>query len=75
MRFTIDPIEDGFIHGIQCPRAKSNMTPCVVTDGMCAFADDGACVGCGWTMTIEEWREQRTKARGAQARVAQEPRP
>jgi hypothetical protein len=32
---------------IGCPRAKSDMTPCVARDGRLACADDGACVGCG----------------------------
>lgn len=31
----------------ECPRAKSDMTPCVVRDGKLACADDGVCVGCG----------------------------
>lgn len=30
-----------------CPRKRSDMTPCVVTDGENARADDGVCVGCG----------------------------
>lgn len=32
---------------IDCPRAKSPMTPCVLRDGDLAVADDGLCVGCG----------------------------
>ena len=32
----------------KCPRAKSDMTPCIIKDGDVAFADDGVCVGCGW---------------------------
>ena len=32
---------------ISCPRAKSDMTPCVVRDGRVACANDGFCVGCG----------------------------
>jgi hypothetical protein len=32
---------------IDCPRAKSWMTPCVARDGQFAAADDGVCVGCG----------------------------
>lgn len=30
---------------IGCPRAKSDMTPCVARDGRLA-TDDGECVGC-----------------------------
>jgi hypothetical protein len=32
---------------IDCPRAKSWMTPCIARDGATALADDGVCVGCG----------------------------
>jgi hypothetical protein len=32
---------------IGCPRANSDMTPCVARDGRSACADDGVCVGCG----------------------------
>jgi hypothetical protein len=32
---------------VGCPRAKSDMTPCVARDGQTAVADDGICVGCG----------------------------
>lgn len=32
---------------IDCPRAKSDMTPCVARDGKIACADNGVCVGCG----------------------------
>lgn len=32
---------------VGCPRAKSDMTPCVARDGASAQADDGVCVGCG----------------------------
>jgi hypothetical protein len=32
---------------VGCPRAKSDMTPCVARDGFSAQADDGLCVGCG----------------------------
>jgi hypothetical protein len=32
---------------VGCPRAKSDMTPCVARDGHTAQADDGVCVGCG----------------------------
>lgn len=31
---------------IDCPRAKSWMTPCIARDGNVALADDGRCVGC-----------------------------
>lgn len=31
---------------IDCPRAKSEMTPCMARDGHLALADDGRCVGC-----------------------------
>lgn len=32
---------------IGCPRAKSDMTPCIARDGHTALADDDGCVGCG----------------------------
>lgn len=32
---------------IDCPRAKTWMTPCIARDGALALADDGVCVGCG----------------------------
>ena len=32
---------------VGCPRAKSDMTPCVARDGRTAEADDRCCVGCG----------------------------
>jgi hypothetical protein len=31
---------------IGCPRARTDMTPCVARDGRLACADDGLCVGC-----------------------------
>jgi hypothetical protein len=31
---------------VGCPRAKSDMTPCIARDGHLALADDRACVGC-----------------------------
>lgn len=31
---------------IDCPRAKTWMTPCIARDGHLALADDGKCVGC-----------------------------
>jgi hypothetical protein len=32
---------------VGCPRAKSDMTPCVARDGRTACDDSGECVGCG----------------------------
>jgi hypothetical protein len=32
----------------RCPKAKSDMTPCIAKDGADAYAEDGSCVGCGW---------------------------
>jgi hypothetical protein len=32
---------------VGCPRAKTDMTPCVARDGRLACADNGVCVGCG----------------------------
>ncbi len=32
---------------VGCPRAQTDMTPCVARDGRLACADDGLCVGCG----------------------------
>jgi hypothetical protein len=40
-RYNSDPSHVG------CPRAKSDMTPCVARDGHTAQDDDGVCVGCG----------------------------
>lgn len=31
---------------VDCPRARSEMTPCMARDGHVALADDGRCVGC-----------------------------
>jgi hypothetical protein len=31
---------------ITCPRAKTDMTPCVARDGKAACTGDGKCVGC-----------------------------
>jgi len=39
-RYDDDPAHVG------CPRAKSDMTPCIARDGALALADDLACVGC-----------------------------
>jgi hypothetical protein len=32
---------------VGCPRAKSDMTPCIARDGSVCIADDRTCVGCG----------------------------
>lgn len=40
-RYGDDPLRVG------CPRARTDMTPCVARDGKYAQADDGVCVGCG----------------------------
>jgi hypothetical protein len=32
---------------VGCPRARSDMTPCVARDGNTAAADNGQCVACG----------------------------
>lgn len=32
---------------VGCPRAATDMTPCVARDGSTAVADDETCVGCG----------------------------
>lgn len=32
---------------VYCARKRSDMTPCVITDGDCARDDSGECVGCG----------------------------
>lgn len=32
---------------IGCPRATSDMTPCIARDGAVALADDARCVDCG----------------------------
>lgn len=39
-RYNDDPQHVG------CPRAKSDMTPCIARDGSAALADDKQCVGC-----------------------------
>jgi hypothetical protein len=31
---------------VGCPRAKTDMTPCIARDGALALADDQRCVGC-----------------------------
>lgn len=38
-RYTDDPLHIG------CPRARSDMTPCVARDGSSAMADE-TCIGC-----------------------------
>lgn len=40
-RYNDDPEHVG------CPRATSDMTPCIARDGAVALADDQRCVGCG----------------------------
>jgi hypothetical protein len=40
-RYNDDPSHVG------CPRAKSDMTPCIARDGRVCIADDRTCVGCG----------------------------
>lgn len=40
-RYNDDPDHVG------CPRAQSDMTPCIARDGTSALADEGDCVGCG----------------------------
>lgn len=40
---------------IDCPRAKTRMTPCIARDGHLAVADDGKCVGC-WVFPFEVLR-------------------
>ena len=38
---------DDDLKHVGCPRAHSDLTPCVARDGQMALADDGVCVGCG----------------------------
>lgn len=40
---------------VGCPRAKSDMTPCVARDGKVAQADIGDCEGCGDCVGCGEW--------------------
>jgi hypothetical protein len=40
-------VEQKPLTDVNCPRAKTWMTPCVARDGSSAVADDGVCVGCG----------------------------
>lgn len=37
---------DDDLEHVGCPRAKSDMTPCIARDGSTALADDQKCVGC-----------------------------
>jgi hypothetical protein len=46
---------------VGCPRAKSDMTPCIARDGHLAMYDDGQCVGCGvsgWDALVKLKRAQ-----------------
>lgn len=48
-RYNDDPNHVG------CPRAASDMTPCIARDGRLALADDDTCVGCGsepWPLLV-----------------------
>lgn len=41
---------------VGCPRAHSDMTPCIARDGQLALADDDRCVGCNdapWRLLVE----------------------
>jgi hypothetical protein len=38
---------DDDLDRVGCPRAKTDMTPCVARDGAPAADEDGECVGCG----------------------------
>lgn len=53
----IDVPRDGDYGAIarRCPHKKSSMTPCVVTDGKSAEADDRHCVGCGRLADVVRW--------------------
>jgi hypothetical protein len=42
-----DPATDPIPVHVDCPRARSWMTPCVARDRSPALADDNVCVGCG----------------------------
>lgn len=47
---------------VGCPRAASDMTPCIARDGHLALADDHHCVGCNvdpWVALQEIKRAQR----------------
>ena len=46
---------------VGCPRARTDMTPCIARDGASALDDSGECVGCGAqpeTLLIEIHAEQ-----------------
>lgn len=59
-----------------CPRAKSDMTPCVGKDGRLAEADDGACVACGvfaadeLKSLVPRYVDQKEALEEAQAKIA-----
>lgn len=47
---------------VGCPRARSDMTPCIARDGRLAIYDDGDCVGCGvnaWEALVALKRAQK----------------
>jgi hypothetical protein len=45
---------------LDCPRAKSDMTPCVARDGCLAMYDNGDCLGCNENILtlLEKEREK-----------------
>lgn len=61
---------------IDCPRAKSAMTPCAARDGQLACDDGGACVGCGQhpadllTDLVPRYVEARDVLRQAQEAIS-----
>lgn len=57
---------DDYPDHIGCPRAKSDMTPCVARDGDLADADDSVCVGCGSNSSnlLKELVKEVTKGLG-----------
>lgn len=47
---------------VGCPRARSDMTPCIARDGRLALDEDGMCVGCGikaWDALVAIKRAQK----------------
>lgn len=48
---------------VGCPRARTDMTPCVARDGHTAMADAGDCVGC-WQYPTDLLTELRHEASG-----------
>lgn len=46
-------------YDVDCPRAKTWMTPCIARDGQLALADDGQCVGCTRGPRIYPFEELR----------------